>query len=90
MTVSATSAPVALALAHAVADDFAAAEFHLFAVDRVIVLDLDQQLGVGQPDAIARGGTVHLGVGAAIDEASSCPLAGPVPRREPMTAPRKP
>ena len=33
----------ALALAHAVADDLAAAEFHFLAVDRVVLLDLDDQ-----------------------------------------------
>ena len=55
----------ALRLAHAVADHLAAAELHLFAVDRVVMLDLDEQLRVGQADAVARGGTEHLGIRAA-------------------------
>ena len=44
----------ALALAHAVADHLAAAELHLLAVGREVLLDLDEQLGVGQPHAVAR------------------------------------
>ena len=67
MTVSTTSAATALALAHAVADHLAAAELDLLAVDRVIALDLDQQLGVAQAHAVAGGGTEHLRVGAPID-----------------------
>ena len=65
MTVSTTSACAALALAHAVADDLAAAELHLLAVDGAVALDLDDQLGVGQAHAVAGGRAVHLGVGAA-------------------------
>src|SRR6185312_12036641 len=38
----------ALALAHAVADDLAAAELHFFAVDRVVALDRDEELRVGE------------------------------------------
>ena len=57
----------ALALAHAVADDLAAAELHFLAVDGVVALDFDDELGVAEPHAIARGGAVHLGVGAAVD-----------------------
>ncbi len=47
----------------AVADHLAAAELHLLAVDREVLLDLDDQLGVGQADAVARGGAVVAGVG---------------------------
>ena len=69
MTVSATSRRDALALAHAVADRLAAAELHLLAVaagaQRVVVLDLDDQLGVGQADPVADGRAEHLGIGAA-------------------------
>src|ERR1700722_4691377 len=54
---------VALALSHAVPDDLAAAEFHLLAVDREILLDVHDQGGVGEPDPIAHGGTEHLRVG---------------------------
>jgi hypothetical protein len=49
MTVStAPSALRTLALAHAVADDLAAAELHLLAVDGEILLDLDDEIGVGR------------------------------------------
>ncbi len=45
-------------LAHAVADDLAAAEFHLVAVAAAlrdeIALDLDEKFRVGQPHAVAR------------------------------------
>src|SRR5439155_17921904 len=43
----------ALALAHAVADHLAAAELHLLAVCGEIFLDLDPDLGVGDPHAVA-------------------------------------
>src|SRR4029079_1039075 len=56
-----------LRLAHAVADHLAAAELHLFAVGREILLDLDDQIGVGEPHAVARGGSEHIGVGAPFD-----------------------
>ena len=54
-----------LALAHAVADDLAAAEFHLFAVGGEILLDLDEEFRVGEPDAVAGGRAEHVGVGGA-------------------------
>ncbi len=59
------------ALAHAVADDFAAAERDLVAVDGEVVLDFDDQFGIGQPDAIAVGGSVQIGVGAASESRGS-------------------
>ncbi len=49
-----------LALAHAVADDLAAAEFHLLAVDGEILLDLDEEFGVGEPHLVADGRAEHL------------------------------
>ena len=51
-----------LALAHAVADHLAAAELDLFAVGAEILLHLDDDVGVGQPYAVAGGGPEHLGV----------------------------
>ncbi len=54
-----------LALAHAVADHLAAAELHLLAVDRAVLLDLDEELGIGQPDAVAGGGAEHAGISRA-------------------------
>ena len=56
-----------LRLAHAVADRLAAAELHLLAVDGQVALDLDDQLGVGEPHPVAGGRPVHVGVGDAGD-----------------------
>ena len=54
-----------LALAHAVADHLAAAEFHLLTVGGEVLLDLDDQIGIGEADLVARGRAEHLGVGGA-------------------------
>jgi hypothetical protein len=43
-------------LSHAVANDLAAAEFRLVAVDTGIVLDFDDEFSVGQADAATAGG----------------------------------
>src|SRR5882757_4950353 len=51
-----------LGLPHAVADHLAAAEFHLLAIDREILFDLDDQIRVGQPHPIAGGGPEHVGI----------------------------
>ena len=50
------------ALPHAVANDLAAAEGDLVAIAGEVLLHFDDQLGVGQPHAIARGGTVEIGI----------------------------
>src|SRR5262249_3249694 len=65
---------VALALTHAIADDFAAAEFDFFAVDRVIAFHFDDQPGIAQADAVAGGGAIHLGIGSATDRSHSWPI----------------
>jgi hypothetical protein len=49
-------------LAHAVADHLAAAELHLVAIGREVALDLDHEIGVGEPDSIADGGAVEIRV----------------------------
>ena len=54
-----------LALAHAVADHLAAAEFHLLAISGEILLDLDEKLGVGEPHPVALGRAEHVGIGGA-------------------------
>ena len=54
-----------LRLAHAVTDHLAAAEFYFFAIGRVVVLDLGEQVGIGEPHAVAGGRAVHVGIGAA-------------------------
>ncbi len=51
-----------LRLTHAVADHFAAAEFHLFAVSCEILLDLDDELRVGEANPVAGRGAEHFGV----------------------------
>ena len=56
-----------LALAHAVTNHLAATKLHLVAVDGEILLHLHDQFGVGQPQPVAGGGAVGLGVGAAGD-----------------------
>ena len=63
MTVS--TAPRALRrlrLPHAVADHLAAAELHLFAVGGEVLLDLDDELRVGEADPVAGRGAEHFGV----------------------------
>ena len=54
-----------LPLPHAVADDLAAAELDLLAIDRAVALDLDDQFGVGEPQPIAGGRPEHRGIGLA-------------------------
>ena len=51
-----------LRLTHAVADHLAAAELHLLAIGGEILLDLDDELGVGEPEPVALGRPEHLGV----------------------------
>jgi len=54
-----------LTLPHSVADHLAAAELHLLAVCGEILLDLDEQRGVGEPDAVAGRRAEHVGVSGA-------------------------
>ncbi len=56
-----------LRLAHAVADDLAATEFDFLAKDREILFDLDQKLGISQPNLITHGRAKHGGIGCAIN-----------------------
>ena len=55
------------ALPHAVADHLAAAELDLLAIDRAVAFDLDDQLGIGQPQPVAGRRPEHRGIGAARD-----------------------
>ena len=55
-----------LALPHAVADDFAAAELYFLAVGGEILLHLDNEVGVGQPHAIAGRWAKHSGIGRTV------------------------
>ena len=60
-------------LSHALANRLAAAEFALVAVDRSakVALDAHVQRGVAEAHRVARGGTVQIRVGGAVDDA--CP-----------------
>ena len=53
------------------ADGLAAPELHFFAVaagpQGVVLLDFEDQVGVGQAQAVAHGGAEHFRVGAALD-----------------------
>ena len=55
-----------LALPHAVADHLAAAELDLLAIDRAVALDLDHELGVGEPQPIPGRRPEHRHVGRAL------------------------
>ena len=55
-----------LALPHAVADHLAAAELHLLAIGREILLDLDDEIGVGEPHPVAGRRSEHIGIEAAL------------------------
>ena len=54
-----------LTLAHAVANHLAAPEFHLLAVGAEVLLDLDDEIGIGEPHAIAGRGAEHVGIDSA-------------------------
>src|SRR5262249_4134189 len=54
-------------LTHSVANHFAAAEFGLVAIDGTVRLDLDEQIGIAEPHAVADGRSVVVRVGASID-----------------------
>ncbi len=54
-----------LALAHAVADDLAAAELHLLAVGGEVALDLDHEVGIGEPHRVAGRRPEHARIGRA-------------------------
>jgi hypothetical protein len=49
-------------LPHAVANDFAAAEFSFFAGSRLIFLNFDEQIRVGQPQSVTCGWSVEIGI----------------------------
>src|SRR5690606_33603749 len=66
-------------LAHRLADHLAAAEHRLVAAAAAVLLHLDEQVGVGEPDPVPDGRPVERGVPAPIDpgahEAASRSLA---------------
>src|SRR5229473_5679649 len=52
-----------LRLTHAVADDFPASELHLLAIDREVLLHLDDEVGVREAHLVADRWAKHLGIG---------------------------
>src|SRR5690606_37166096 len=72
----------ALALPHAVAYDFAAAELDLFAKNAEVLFDFCQQPGIGQPytvaDAVDDGRPEHLGIGLPGDNHHNAPMMSPL------------
>jgi hypothetical protein len=77
---SSCTVPCALGLRHAVADGFAAAELHFFAVasgfECEVVFDFNDQIGVRQAQAVANGGAIHFCVSAFTDGCHYlCPLS---------------
>ena len=79
----------ALALRHAVTNGFAATKLHLFAIaactQGVVLLDFNEQVGVGQAQAVAHGGAKHFGVSTSVDLRHHAS-----PFNAPCTSPRKP
>ena len=65
-------------LAHAVADDLAAAELHFVAVDGSIRFHLDDEVGISETDAIAGRRAVVIGVGVPVDFHFSFPFTRPL------------
>src|SRR5271165_708487 len=74
-----------LPLPHAVANDLAAAEFDLLAIDRAIALDFDDEVGIGEAQPIAGRRPEHRGIGLARNR--RCHWAYP---SSPLTRPLKP
>src|SRR5262245_15035900 len=54
-----------LRLSHAVADHFPASELHLLAIDREILLHLDDEVGIREAHPVAHRGAEHLRIGGA-------------------------
>ena len=61
-----------LRLPHAVADNLPAAKFHFFAIDGSIVLDLDDEIGIGKTDAVANRWTEHIRISVSFDFWHTC------------------
>ena len=57
----------ALGLAHPIADHLTAAEFDLFAIDGVIVFDLNNQVRISKPHTVPDSGAKHISIGRTRD-----------------------
>src|SRR5262249_40718446 len=53
---------------HPVANHFAAAELGFVAIGCQITIDLNDEVGIGEPDPVARGWSVVVGVGQSVNE----------------------
>ncbi len=80
-----------LRLPHAVADHLAAAELHLLAIDGEILFDLDDEIGVGEPHAVAGGRPEHVGIGRAFhgDRHNLIPAVHQPPKNPLLPHPRR-
>ncbi len=63
-----------LRLAHAIADHFAAAEFHFLAIDGEVFFDLDEKLSISQAHLVANSGAIHLGISGAGNSNHGSPI----------------
>ena len=54
-------------LPHAIAQHLAPAKLALIAVNRIIVLHLNDEMGIAQLNAVSRSGTVHTGISDSIN-----------------------
>jgi hypothetical protein len=49
-----------LGLTHPISDYLATSKLYLFAIDGEVFFDLDNQVGIGQPDPVPKGRTEHF------------------------------
>src|SRR5580704_2951150 len=55
-----------LRLTHAVTDDFPTSELHLLAIDRKVLLNLDDKVGIREAQLVADGWAKHLRIGGSV------------------------
>ena len=79
-----------LALAHAIANDLAAAKTDFIAIDCVVALNFDPQFRVRKADAVARGGAVEFGILASGNADHAFSSLGASASSAPMIWARKP
>ena len=72
-------------LPHPVANDLAAAELHLIPRPGVILLDFNQQVGIGQPDPVANGRPEHFGIPAVFNRLTHPSLPSTMLRTGPIS-----
>ena len=81
-------------LPHPIADHLAATKGNLIAIDSEIFFNFDDQFGVGQPDAVAGGRAIEIGIGLPwnLERHAACSFAAVVDSscNLPCTSPRWP